>query len=398
MSARFDRPRRRSVPNLLVASLAGVAAFLSGCSKGAADGSALELTPAAMRSLPSLRSSASTSALAALLPGPDPSSIADHRFVRQLFAMECRQTASGVNYCPPGTPAPPRDAFDPYQFTMQTLIGFIYHAQMYSSLVTECSGEGLTPAAVGASSYASASTSPSANPTRFVLDQFSTYTCRSEHLGNKDAETRVVSSAADGSYQTTLHTRYAYDAGDGRPQTDFFQVDVSLDGGTPVFLAFNFASAAPFRSRLVLLANLSDHRFALKYLAPSQPGDLGSSWAPERFAVAAGVGGFDLSTGASNAGHYYVDFLDEPNTGEERACVNNVGAAFESDASPCDAEAVPTGWTGSAAIGAYLRVPPAHASRLAPFLAMFESAAPLGASEAWQAMGDDELYWPKSLR
>ena len=312
--------------------------------------------------------------------------------------MQCRLPESGANYCPPGTPDPPVGTLDPYQFTMQALIGFIYSAQMYTSLVTDCSGNNLTPKTVTASSYAAASTAAGANPTRFVLDQFSTYTCRASNVSNGSAETRVISAVADGSYQTTLHTRYQYDAGDGRPQTDFFQVDVSLNAGAPEFLAFNFASAAPFRSRLVLLVNLTNHRFALKYYTPTQPGNLGQNWAPERYAVATGVGGYDLTTGTPNPGYYFVDFLDESIYGELTTCVNNAGGEIQADFSICTANDVPMNWTTSDAITTYLAVPAEHAVRIAPFIAEFETAATLTVSDAWQSVGDEDLYWPASLQ
>jgi hypothetical protein len=322
-------------------------------------------------------------------------SVGDYFSMAVLFRLHCRHRDGGVNYCPPGTPAVPRDGFDPYQFTMQSLIGFIYHAQMYTSLVSGCSGE-LAPKTVTASSYAAAAAASGANPARFVLDQFSTYACRSSGVSNANAETRMVSAVADGSYQTTLHTRYKYDAGAG-PQTDFFQVDVTMNAGTPTFLALNYAAAEPFRSRLVLLANLATHRFALKYYTPSQPSNL-PTWAPERFAVAVGTGGYDLATGARNAGHYYVDFLDEPPFGEIRRCVDNADGSMQTDYAACTAEGVPTEWTGSDAIQSYLGVPSAHAGRLAPFLAMFQDAATLHPADAWQALGDEDLYWPATLR
>jgi hypothetical protein len=396
MGARIDFSPRRFLASALIASVAAGSPLLWACSKG--DGStALEFTPAAMKSLPSVRSKSAALSTAALYPAPTTSTLHGFAFAHQLFEMQCRQPDSGVDYCPPGTPEAPRSGPDPYRFTMQALIGFIFHAQMYSSLVTECSGDGLSPMNIAPGSYAAASSSSGADPTRFILDAFSSYTCRSVNVSNASAETRALSAVADGSYQSTLHTRHAYDAGDGRPQTDLFQVDLSIQSGAPEFLAFNFASAAPFRSRLVLLANLATRRFALKYYTPSQPGDLGSTWAPERYAVAAGTGGFDLGTGAPNSGHYWVDFLDEPMAGEQKSCVDNDGAAFESDASLCDAEGVPTAWTSGEAVRAYLGIPAAHAARLAPFLAVFETADPLGPEDAWRRPGDEDLYWPKGL-
>jgi hypothetical protein len=321
--------------------------------------------------------------------------VAGYFLVAQLFQMQCRHPSLDADYCPPGTPPPPVGVFDPYQFTMQSLIGFIYHAQMYTLLVGDCSGEDYTPKTVTAASYAAASSDPGAEPTRFVLDQLSSYTCRATNVSNGAAETRMISAVADGSSQTTLHTRYRYDSGDGRPQTDLFQIDVAMSGDAPAFLALNFASGGPWRSRVVLLANLATHRFALKFYVPEQPA--GAMTAPAHHVVAAGVGGYDLATGVPNPGHYFIDFLDEPVYGPQVACVNNAGGEFEADLSSCTAEAVPTGWASGDAVRAYLEVPAAHAVRLAPFLAVFETAAPLGPADAWQSPGDEDLYWPASL-
>jgi hypothetical protein len=398
MNTRIDRTSSH-LTSLLILGLAGALA-LAGCgsSKGGGSDSVIEFTPGAMKSVPSVTPSSSTGMVAAIAPvAAAASTIGDYFFVKQLFSMQCRHPNwGGINYCPPGTPVPPAaPAMDPYQFTMQSLIGFIFHAQGYTSLVTSCTGEGLTPKTVTASLYAAHSTSGSPNPTRFVLDQFGTYTCRSSNVSSSSAETRVVSAVADGSYQTTLHTRYKYDAGNGG-QTDFFQVDVTMDASNPTFLALNFASAEPFRSRLVLLVNLATHKFALKYYTPTQPGDPGLSWPAAHYAVAVGTGGFDLTTGTANAGHYYVDFLDEAMYGEQKVCVNNVGGGIEAGFTNC--AGIPMTWSGgSSGVQSYLEVPAGAVTRLAPYLAVFNDSTTLGVSEAWQAVGDEDLYWPASL-
>ncbi len=387
MHGAIGRPARRSPWSILLAA----AVAISGCKGGGR--TTIEFTPGAMKSVPSV--SSTPGALTAASPAAGAATVAGYFSIAQLFQMQCRHRDSGADYCPPGTPSPPAGTFDPYQFTMQSLIGFIYHAQMYTLLVTDCSGSDYSPKTVTAASYSEASSAAGADPTRFILDEFSSYACRASNVSNAAAETRMISAVPDGSYQTTLHTRYQYDAGNG-PQTDFFQVDVAMNAGKPEFLALNFASGAPWRSRIVLLTNLVTHRFALKYYVPSQPSNLPTP-APERYAVAIGVGGYDLATGTPNPGHYTIDFLDEPVYGPLQACVDNVGGVFQADASSCVADGVPMGWTTSADIATYLAVPDAHAARLAPFLAKFGTPATLTAADAWQAPGDEDLYWPASL-
>jgi hypothetical protein len=332
-----------------------------------------------MKTVPLVKPATGSALTAAL--GTAPTNVADEQFVAQLFGMECR--ASWMNpdpydYCPPGTPAPPASGSDPYKFTMLTLIGMIFHAQGYTELVPSCSDDstGYSPKTVTAASYAAGSSDPSANPTRFLLDQYGTYTCRED--APFPCTTRVGSAVADGSYQTMLTTRYKCDAGGG-PQTDFFQVDVSDAGTTPSFLALNDAGTG---SRILLLANLANHRFAIKYLEP----------AAGKWGVAVGVGGYDLTTGTPNAGHYWVtDHLGFPDL-----CADNAAGTFV-DVGACAADGVPVAWTTVEALQAYLEVPAAHAARLAPYLAKFATAERLPASEAYAAAGDEDLYFPATL-
>ena len=331
-----------------------------------------------------------------------PISIDTDGFTAQLFKMECREAAGnqGVDYCPAGTP--PQSSYgtalgsDPFAFDMQALMGFIYAAQRETWLVTGCSGAGLTPKAVTASSYF-AHASTGAYPTRFIFDQYATYTCRSSQVSDPSAETVMVSAAADGSYQTALHTRYKYLAG-GETQTDLTQVDVSMNAGAPEFVALNFASAEPLSSRLVLLVNLANHRFAMKYYTPQQPGNIPDQPAPERFAVTAGIAGYDLTSGNPNVGQYYIHFLDDP--GEFAECVDNVGGAFEADFTACDADLDHTGWT-PATIGNFLSVPAATVDRIGPYLAVFGDTADLAVADLWTSTtsqsADADVYWPAGL-
>jgi hypothetical protein len=402
MRARFEVASRLAAAclTLIIAGCGG------GGGGGSQSGSAIAFTQGAMRAVPLVRPAAPGAALRAAQELSLAANIEDSFFAKQLFQMQCRRSASeGVDYCPPGTPS--RDAYagapfgDPYQLNMQTLIGFIYHAQMYTELVTDCSGQGLTPETVTSASYAAASSDAAADPTRFVFDQYGTYTCRSTQISDTAHETRMVSAVSDGSYQTTLHSRYKYDSGDHRAQTDFFQVDISMNAGAPEFLAFNFASAEPLSSRLVLLVNLINHRFAMKYYTPEQPSTGGPTGAaPHRYAVSVGAAGYDFTTGNPNAGHYYLRFLDDP--GVEEVCVDNVGGVFEPDFTACDAEGIPASW-GVSAIQEYLGVPAATAARIGDYLAVFADTGDLAAATAdnWSVTTsqstDADLYWPASL-
>ncbi|HET6412744.1 MAG TPA: hypothetical protein VFG53_11840 [Anaeromyxobacter sp.] len=398
MRARFEVALRLAVACLALIGCGG------GGGGGGQSGPSIAFTQGALKSVPLLRPPAPAPALMQANAAPlTPTSIDTDVFTAQLFKMECREAAGnqGVNYCPAGTP--PQSQYgttlgsDPYAFDMQALMGFIYAAQRETWLVASCSGTGLTPKTVTAGAYFAHSAGPGADPTRFIFDEYATYACRSSQVSDPTAETVVVSAAADGSYQTTLHTRYKYVAG-GETQTDFTQVDVSMNSSTPEFLALNFASAEPLASRLVLLVNLTNHRFAMKYYTPQQPGNIPSQPAPERYAVAAGTAGYDLTSGDPNVGQYYLHFQDDP--GEFAECVDNVTGTFETDFTACDAGLDHSAWSASAMQG-FLGVPASAIDRLGPFLQVFGDTADLAVADGWASTtsqsADADLYWPAGL-
>jgi hypothetical protein len=404
MNCRMFAARRWSrfgISSLLLTTLLP----LAGCS-GSSDsghGAPIEFAKAAAKALPAVAPPAPVAAVApagtvALLAAPIVAlalqNVSSEFYVAQSFSQQCRNW--GWDFCPPGTPARPASGNDPYQFTMQSLIGMVAHAQLYTgTLVTACTGQGLTPMTVTAGSYVAGSASAGADPTRFMLNSFSEYSCRDTNVDAPAFQTRVISTVADGSHQSALHTRHAYVAAGGPAQTDLFQVDVVMQAGSPAFLAFNFAAAnnmagTSHASRIVLLVNLLTNRFALKYADPSQGLQTQARWM-----VAQGVGGYNLATGAKNAGSYLVRFQGSA-APEATWCVDNTTGDIQADLVPC--ASVPNSWTGSAELATYLGVPAAHAARLAPFLAVFANASPFTAADNWATPGDEELYWPASLK
>jgi hypothetical protein len=231
----------------VITSTIALGAVGCGGGGGGGGGSSISFTKGAMASLPAVGTTAPgvRGLAAAIAPG----NVAGYQSLAYLFRLEC-QHGLDDNYCPSSVTFDPNDLMDPTRFEMGSLIGMIFHAQMYTgTLVTDCSGSGLSPMTVSAGSYvAGDALNASANPTRFVLADYGLLTCQSTNVSDTSKETRVVSAVADGSYQAALHTRHQYDAGNG-PQTDFFQVYVAMDAGTPTFLAFNFAAATPHASR-----------------------------------------------------------------------------------------------------------------------------------------------------
>lgn len=68
-----------------------------------------------------------------------------------------------------------------------------------------------------------------------------------------------------------------------------------MDSGNPKILAFNSAGVSTCYSKSVLIVNLSNHRFSIKY---------GRGETPNSTLVAAGIGGYDRTTGKANPGYY----------------------------------------------------------------------------------------------
>ncbi|MFH1263617.1 MAG: hypothetical protein V1495_09290 [Pseudomonadota bacterium] len=358
------------------------------------NGPSIEFTKGAMGSLPSVYSS--TAPTMSLQSHALTGTITAYSSLVSLFKQEC-QLGSTENYCPPTLHPDFESLMDPTRFEMGSLIGMVYHAQMYTGILDEtCEGTGHTPMTVTAASYKAASTDASADPTRFILDNYSLYTCRDTNLDNPSAQTRMISTAADGSYQAALTTRYKYNTGTGGDQTDFFQVYVSIDSaGTPTFLAFNFASAEPHASRVILLTNLTNHKFALKYYVPSQTDNNGGGTSPVFYAVATGIGGYDYKTGTWYPGHYYVNSLDDFHAAIA-LCVDNEAKTFDTDLAACDTAGVPSSWTASDTdkIKTYLEISATDAGRIGPFLEKFATSDQL--SDADDSTSAD-LYFPASL-
>ena len=133
--------RRSAMALMSVVALAGC--WVAGCDSRPS----IVFTPAAMRSLPSVSSSAASSSNARLSASslgnpsdsPSDSPIASYPTLVDFFRLEC-QHIPGDNYCPP-TVHPTDSLQDPTRFEMNSLIGMIYHAQMYTgTLVTAWSG------------------------------------------------------------------------------------------------------------------------------------------------------------------------------------------------------------------------------------------------------------------
>ncbi len=350
--------------------------------------STLGFTGSSIESLPQITSE-SQSGTAFSLVGPPlyvvSGNISSYNSLSSFFEQECFMP-DGDDFCPAGTDTSGGDS-NPRKFTIMTLLGLIYHAEMYSGYThTSCEG---TAGSVNASSFVSA-TSSGSDADRFIIDYNTLLGCVKQDTTGSGGTVYQAYSINSTDYQATLTSRYRVPyAGSATPgQTDVFQVYVSLSGETPTFLAFNFSGANTMYSRAILLVNLTTHKFAAKYF---------SAGVTNQAVTAIGVGGINRSTGVPNTGYYFTRFLD--NTGSpESACVSNSDGSIQADNTNCLGNSVPINWSSSDDVKLYLGMTAADATNLTGFLTRFSSDALLVISDSPEDATDDpELFFPKTI-
>jgi hypothetical protein len=368
---------------LAVIAVLGAAACGGG---GDGQGTPLDFTGGAVESLPQVEQADAGSGAALdgdLLPPPVTSgTVADYLQLRNFFKKECHMYPQD-DFCPPGVDAAANDGINEYRFTATTLLGLIYAAEMYGGgHLSRCA---LTSGTVTASSFVAGT--PPGDPDKFLLDTYALYECKGS-VGNSTIGRSYQAYSVDPAYQATLTTRYRAPSGGAYTQTDIFQVYVTVTDGVPTALAFNFAAVSSMFGRAVLLVNLVNHRFAVKYQTAG----------PMLTHVnAIGVGGVNRDSGAENPGHYFVRFTDNMGA-DATACVNNVGQLIEGGESPCTAEEVPVAWDGAAAVASYLGLTADEQSRLAPFLALLDDSEPIGPDGVPGSQSDADTLFPKTIK
>lgn len=311
-------------------------------------------------------------------------SIAGETQLAKFFRQECHQHPD-VNYCPPGVDVKANGGLNDAKFTVTTLLGLVYHAELYlEGHRTRCAG---TPKTFTRASLVGLAQGGD-DPGRYVLDQLALYECLETDV--HDGATKYVAASVQPDFQATLATRHKAPSGPGGPpQTDVFQIDVSLDAQqAPTFLAFNWAGVSSMAGRAVLLVNLTTHRFAVKYLT----GPAGQ----EHFVSALGVGGVDRATGAGHPGFYRARYSSEQRQPQE-ACVDNATQLLEVDDTECRAAGVPITWAGSEAVAGWLAMSAGERARLAPWLAKFEDPGPLPLSDTPSDRADADRYFPARI-
>lgn len=365
--------------NVLFISFIILFAVSCGSDDSKSSSSMFGLGAAAVESLPQVITGSGLKNRAPLITG----NISDYTTLANFFKLECFMPGSD-NFCPAGTDTSGGDS-NPYKLTSYTLIGSIYHADMYSGgHKTACQG---TNSTITAGSFNAADTG--GNPAAFLLDYYNLLACveqdTSEYVGS--GTKYQTYSVGENQFQATLTTRYRnpYDGNSDPGQNDIFQVYVGISSGEPVFLAYNYAGADSMFQRTVLFVNFETHRFAVKHYESATS-----------YLVAIGVGGINRDTGVLNPGYYYTQFYS--GSSYDNGCVDNTTGNFQANTSACTAASIPLTWTDSNFVADYIGMTSDDKTRLSAFLSKFSTEDPLsGTDSPGNNTTDPEQNFPYSI-
>lgn len=375
--------------------------MISGCSNSSsstASSNSLNFSAGAVEALPQTSSGGGslvfgTSAIVA--KSSSGVNISTYSKLASFFEQECFMP-DGDNYCPAGVDTSGGDS-NPRKFTSYTLLGMIYHAEMYSGSQRTSCDQGAA-ATIDATSYKALTSGGSEDPDKFILDYNTLLQCLYEDPSSDDTSKQYMAYSFDasGAYQATLTTRnrVPYSGVTDPGQNDVFQVYVTNTDGTPSFLGFNYAGADTVFSRTILLVNLTNNKFAVKHSSYN-----GSGYDT---VVAIGVGGVDRTTGTPNAGYYMVKFTDSGS--ELEKCVNNADGMIEVDMSSCNSASIPTTagtttWT-SATVQTYLGMSATEITNMSDWFTKMADTTALGAADTptnASLGGDPDINFPRTI-
>lgn len=282
--------------------------------------------------------------------------------------------------------------FNKYKLTSGTLIGLIYHAQMYSQgpgLSNECSNfDAEELASPNAPAFGGGS-----DPDKFVIDYSPMLSCvkANEWDGNTTYATFGYNDNEDYPAIANLTARYGLPYGsEADRQTDIFQVYLGLNKSTlteetptPTFLAFNFVAAGGLRA--VILANLVDHRFAVRYATSTNQ------------ILAIGTGGVDKTTGDAVTGYYMAKDITEDVT----YCVSNsTGEYDDTTYASCETDIDFWDTMSAANVKTFLGINDEDAANISAFLDFFADTDALDAAVVPSSdyAADKADYFPETIQ
>lgn len=369
---------KRNFWNTLLISMIAVLFLLTGCAASNDDdddddsSNSVNITSSAAKALPAIPASASSGPSMAV---GDP--IGD-TIISNFFKLECQMESD--NNCPSGVTA---DANNKY--TVTTLIGVIYHAEMYMENVLDNQISSCTAATVNAGSFVT--TDAGGSTSTYLIDYFSQLNCIGSTSYNSQSQYYTVQSDT-ASDVVIIVTRKHDTATAGWDQSDIYQAYLSKDSaGAAHILAFNTTNindaADDSTFRTVLLVNLATRKFLVQHHGTGT-----------NYLIAAGQGGISAS-GTYESGYY---FAKTNNTAG--ICIDNA-TQKEVAASLCSSETV--AWTTPAEVATYLGMTAGEQTDLAGFISYFQDGPTAGqnattALDAFPTAAADAKHIPNSIQ
>ncbi|MBF0351171.1 MAG: hypothetical protein HQM11_09060 [SAR324 cluster bacterium] len=300
--------------------------------------------------------------------------------IESFFKAECHNDGNGLDFCPPGT-----DTGMETKFSTTTLIGAIYHADLYlgniygTTISTDSSG-GYKSCASGNGKELTNHTpiiTPE-NATRFLIDFGSLFDCAGSETSDNNTTYFLYSKAKDNQTFASLVTRkeqYAESFG-----ATFSDINQSyLKNGDAVILAFNLADNWDYgrpdnasNRRTVVITNVTTHKFIVKRISTVEntiSNDQGNHL------VALGKAGYDSQNNTWIEGFYMVK-ADYQGTNQATVCVQNgLNPAIVSDDNCAEISGFfVDGWT-IAQVYSWLEIPETDRTNISGFNAFFENSA-----------------------
>lgn len=298
------------------------------------------------------------------------------------------------------------DLFNAYKLTSGSLIGLIYHAQMYSQGPGFSNNCASYEASDLVTAHAPAFLGGTSDPDKYVLDYFDTLYCVKANSwdGNTMYSTFGYDETATSLSNLTARYRAPYNGVADPGQTDIFQVYVAIDSTTKdaaiptaTLMAFNYtATGDDTGARSIILTNLVDHKFAVRYT--------NSHSDRNEHIIAMGIGGVDKTTGAAVAGYYMVkhivtDVANTTVTSSTSYCVDNeTGTYNDAVYTDCTDSGITWPITASSQIETYLNISAADSTNLTNFLSFFEDSDQMDATLFPGASLEADTNFPRTIQ
>ena len=331
----------------------------------------LNLAGKAARALPAIASSSSSSSFSFSV-----GDATSDQVINSFFKLECYMP-DVVDNCPTGI----GPEIETNKYTVTTLIGVIYHAQLYMENVLNYSLPDCTTATVSASSFVTDDSS--GDTSTYLIDFYDQLNCLGSSTYN--SQTQYYAAQSDTSTDNVMIVTRKHDTGtSGWDQSDIYQAYLSkTDASTDHILAFNTTnindtSTGDSTFRTVLIVNLSTRKFLVQHHGSGS-----------NYVVAAGQGGISTA-GAYESGYYYA----KSNWTTVGLCIDN-STRLEVDASNCSNETA--SWSSTAEVATYLDLTSIEQTDLANFLSFFTNGPTATALSVYPTAATDVMHIPDRI-